>query len=318
MIFAALGWGTLVILKETYAPTLLIRKARARRAETNDQRWWTRYDQKMDLIPLLRINLWRPFKMAFTEPICMFWNFYIAIVYGILYLCFVAYPIVFTRIRGWSIALTGLAFLGIGTGSTIIIVSEPLIRRMINAHKKDPTTGKVYPEATMSIVCIAALLIPAGQFWFSFTCAPPTHWIWPILAGIPFGAGNGAVFIYASNYVVGSYGIYAASAMASNTVMRSAMGATLPLAGTAMYAKLGPNWAGALLGFLQVAIIPIPLLFYKYGHRIREKSALISEMEADQRRLEGKRKRRSADAETGIRAKEATKQESNEKKEFDI
>lgn len=51
----------------------------------------------------------------------------------------------------------------------------------------------------------------------------------PILAGIPFGAGNGGVFIYASNYLVQSYGIYAASALAGNAVLRSVLGATLPL-----------------------------------------------------------------------------------------
>ena len=77
---------------------------------------------------------------------------------------------------------------------------------MINSHKKDPETGKVPPEAMVSVVCIAAVLAPVGELWFAWTCVPPVHWIWPILAGIPFGAGNTAVFIYASNYLAHSYG----------------------------------------------------------------------------------------------------------------
>ena len=32
------------------------------------------------------------------------------------YLCFVAYPIVFTGIRGWSVGITGLAFTGLAVG----------------------------------------------------------------------------------------------------------------------------------------------------------------------------------------------------------
>lgn len=40
----------------------------------------------------------------------IFWNLYIAVVYAILYLCFVAYPIIFTEIRGWSPSMTGLAY----------------------------------------------------------------------------------------------------------------------------------------------------------------------------------------------------------------
>lgn len=44
----------------------------------------------------------------------IFWDVYIALVYGVLYLCFVAYPIVFSDIRGWSAGISGLAFCGIG------------------------------------------------------------------------------------------------------------------------------------------------------------------------------------------------------------
>lgn len=185
----------------------------------------------------------------------MFWDLYIAIIYGILYLCFVAYPIVFTGGRGWSAGISGLAFSGLAVGKLtfgvilsqyeynlelrdliqeyrtletcfatpklplygnadyeisigcfIVIGTEPLLRRMINSHKKDPETGKVPPEAMVSVVCIAAVLVPIGELWFAWTCVPPVHWIWPILAGIPFGAGNTAVFIYASNYLAHSYG----------------------------------------------------------------------------------------------------------------
>ncbi|OJD15002.1 hypothetical protein AJ78_04724 [Emergomyces pasteurianus Ep9510] len=294
MIFAGIALVSMCIMKETYTPVLLQKKAARLRKETDDPRWWSRYDQKASLIEVLKINLSRPFVMAVFEPICIFWNFYIAVVYAILYLCFVAYPIVFRGIRGWSVGESGLAFLGIGAGSLMTVAAEPLLRRMINSHKLDPETGKVPPESMVSVVCIAAVLIPVGELWFAWTCAPASiHWIVPILAGIPFGAGNTAVFIYASNYLTFSYGVYAASAMAGNSVMRSTMGGVLPLAGQAMYAKLGPNWASTLLGLLEVMIIPIPFVFYKYGHRIRMKSTLIRAMQADKAKLDGKRTRRN-------------------------
>jgi hypothetical protein len=173
----------------------------------------------------------------------------------------------------------------------ITICSAKPIRIMIEAHKPD-ATGEVPPESMMSVVCIAAVLIPIGQLWFAWTCYPISiPWAASIAAGIPFGAGNAGVFIYASNYLVHSYGIYAASAMAGNAVIRSLLGGTLPLAGPAMYRALGPNWAGTLLGLLEVIIIPIPFVFYKYGHRIRENSALIREMRENEERQERKRRR---------------------------
>lgn len=232
-------------------------------------------------------------------PLSIFWNIYISLVYAILYLCFTAYPIVFREIRGWSLGLSGLGFLGLGVGGVLVVVAEPLIRRMINSHEKDPETGKVRPEAMVSAVCVAAVLVPIGELWFAWTSSPASiHWILPILAGVLFGGGNTMVFIYANNYLTQSYGIYAASALAGNAVMRSALGGVLPLVGPYMYDGLGPNWAATLLGLLEVAIIPIPVVFYKYGHKIRMKSALIRRMQEDKRRLEGKRNRAGATAAT--------------------
>ena len=69
-----------------------------------------------------------------------------------------------------------------------------------------------------------------------------------------------------------------------------------------MYTKLDPHWAGTLLGLIQVAIIPIPVVFYKYGHKIRMKSALIRSMQQDKERLESKRR-------SGVRAADMEKRE---------
>jgi len=312
MILSGAGWFFCSAMQETYAPVILQRKAAKMRKETGDDRWWCRYDQKSSLFEMLKVNLSRPFILSFTEPILWFWNAYIAIIYGILYLCFVAYPLIYTGLRGWSLGFTGLAFIGIGVGTMIAIVTEPLARRVVNSHKKDPETGRVYPEASISIVCFASLLCPIGQLWFSWTSVPITiHWVWPILAGIPFGAGNCLVFIYASNYIAGSYGIYAASALAGNSVVRSFVGGTLPLAGPKMYEAMSPQWAGTLLGLVQVVLIPIPFVFYKYGDRIRARSPLIKQMREDAERIRkraaaGERRRqRKEDAEKGI-SEEAT------------
>lgn len=227
------------------------------------------------------------------------------IIYGILYLCFVAYPLIYGGLRGWSAGFQGLAFIGIGVGTMIAIVTEPLARRVVNSHKKDPETGRVPPEASVSVICMASFLCPIGQLWFSWTSVPITiHWIWPILAGIPFGAGNCLVFIYASNYLAGSYGIYSASALAGNSVVRSLVGGTLPLAGPSMYAALSPQWAGTLLGLVQVALIPIPFVFYKWGDRIRAKSPLIKQMREDmeksQKRAAKAKRRQERRGEIGV------------------
>lgn len=72
-----------------------------------------------------------------------------------------------------------------------------------------------------------------------------------------------------STYLVDAYTVYAASAMAANTVFRSLAGAVLPLAGGKMYETLGLGWGNSLLAFIALALSPLPIVFYKYGERIR-------------------------------------------------
>lgn len=201
-----------------------------------------------------------------------------------------AYPIVFEDERGWGPGDTGLAFIGIGVGTLIAIFMEPVWRKIINSHAKDPETGRVPPEASASIMTLGAVLAPLGQLVFSWTCLPTSiPYAISIAFGIPFGMGNTLCFIYGTNYLAGAYGTFAASALAGNTVVRSVFGATLPLAGTSMYTALTPQWAGTLLGLLEVVLIPIPIAFYKYGDRIRARSPVIKKMREEQARQDRKR-----------------------------
>lgn len=74
-----------------------------------------------------------------------------------------------------------------------------------------------------------------------------------------------------SMYLVDAFAIYAASAMAANTVARSIAGAVLPLAGLRMYEVLGLGWGNSLLGFIALAMVPVPFILQKYGERLRTK-----------------------------------------------
>lgn len=69
IIGASVAWVTTSIVQETYAPAILRKRAAAKRKETGDDRWWSRYDDKLEFWPLLKINLSRPFVMTVTEPI---------------------------------------------------------------------------------------------------------------------------------------------------------------------------------------------------------------------------------------------------------
>lgn len=63
------------------------------------------------------------------------------------------------------------------------------------------------------------------------------------------------------NYLIDVYLMFANSAISGNTLIRSTVGAAFPLFAASMYHRLGVPWATSLLGFISVAMVPIPVIF---------------------------------------------------------
>jgi MFS transporter, DHA1 family, multidrug resistance protein len=68
------------------------------------------------------------------------------------------------------------------------------------------------------------------------------------------------------------YLIYAASALAANTVLRSTFAAAFPLFTNQLFRKLGIQWACMVIGFFALLLAPMPYLFWKLGPQIRARS----------------------------------------------
>lgn len=99
------------------------------------------------------------------------------------------------------------------------------------------------------------------------------HWAVPAVSGIFTGFGLMSIFLQALNYLVDAYLMFAASAIAGNTFMRSLAGAGFPLFARQMFEGMGIQWASTLLGCIAVVLAPIPFVFYIYGGKIRARSA---------------------------------------------
>ncbi len=111
-----------------------------------------------------------------------------------------------------------------------------------------------------------------GLFLLGWTADPRFHWILPVIACALIGAGFNSIFQQCINFLVDTYGPYAASATAANTFLRSIFAAGLPLATRAMVKGVGIGPAMSILGGIAVVLVPVPILFMKYGSRLRERS----------------------------------------------
>jgi multidrug resistance protein len=230
-IFTGVLWitGSLTI-PETYAPVILRRRA-AKLSILTGKVYKSKIEAqqgKKTIIAEFKTALSRPWVLLFREPIVMLLSIYMAIIYGTLYMCFGAFPIVFQRGRGWSSGISGLAFLGVTVGMIIaIILTFPDNNRYKNIAKKNG--GNAPPEARLPPAILGSIFLPIGLFWFAWTNYPSIHWSVSIIGTAPFGFGMVLVFLSITNYLIDAYTVYAASVLAANSVLRSLFGAAFPL-----------------------------------------------------------------------------------------
>ncbi|KAK4032639.1 hypothetical protein C8A01DRAFT_50606 [Parachaetomium inaequale] len=215
-------------------------------------------------------GLIRPTKMLFLSPTVFFISLYLAFCYGTLYLLFTTIPLVFQQTYGWSVGITGLVYISLGLGNVSgwAVITYTSDRGVV---KRTRANGGVFePEMRLPLSIYFSFLLPVTFFWYGWSTYYRTHWIVPVLGLFPFSFGIIGLFLPLMTYLVDCYPMYAASAIAANTVFRSLVGMLLPLAGPAMYQNLGLGWGNSLLGFICVILIPVPLLLIRYGARLRK------------------------------------------------
>ncbi|KAF2854547.1 MFS general substrate transporter [Plenodomus tracheiphilus IPT5] len=263
------GILVLVVCRETYHPILLERKAALLRKETGNPSLRSKLAKDLPPKQIFTQAIVRPMKMLFMSPIVGLMSLYVAVNYGILYLFFTTVTFVFEGHYHFSSGAVGLAYIGVGVGMMIGMVSLGITSDKI--IKKQQALGDVRPEhrLPLRLTMPGAVGLPIGVFVYGWTVYYKTHWIVPIMFTSLIGLGNLTAMMTIQTYLVDAFTIHAASAIAANTVLRSVFGALLPLAGLSMYDALGLGWGNSLLGFISLAFIPVPVLFKYYGERIR-------------------------------------------------
>ncbi|KAI0390779.1 MFS general substrate transporter [Xylariaceae sp. FL0594] len=271
----------LVVMRESYAPVILQRKAERLRKETGNPLLRSRLDIGLSPRDYFTRSAVRPAKMFLFSPIINITAFYTALTYGYLYLMFTTMTAVFQGQYGFSTSLVGLAFLGLGVGSFVGVIlysatsDRYIARKAAEADRIAEETGTekqgMKPEYRLPLLPLGSACIPAGLFLYGWSAQYKVHWIVPIIGTGLCGVGNILVFFCIQTYLVDAFTVYAASAIASNTIIRSVVGGVLPLAGLRLFEKLGYGWGNSLLGFIAIAFLPIAFIIRRYGERLRKR-----------------------------------------------
>ncbi|TNY19034.1 major facilitator superfamily domain-containing protein [Rhodotorula diobovata] len=281
-IFAFIGfWGAAswvliaLFLPETYHPILLKKRAKRMRKE-DPEKHGDKYAEleraDFSLKSIAQRTLLRPIIMLFVEPIVLAVTIYLSVVYSVLYATFSIFPIIWGQLRGLSNGEVGLIFIGVGIGTTlgalISVYTQKHYRVLVPKWHGHPP-----PEERLWGGMLAGPLLIIGIFWLGWTGNYPSiHWAVPAGSLIFLGMAFTLIFVSFLTYLVEVYLMFSASALAANTLLRSAAAASFPLFVNQWFSAMGVNWACSLIGFVALVIAPAPFFFYKFGWKLRQKS----------------------------------------------
>ncbi|KAF9531460.1 MFS polyamine transporter [Crepidotus variabilis] len=268
-------------LRETFAPHLLDQKvARIKRnMDPEKANSYTAiksvYESKVDRSwgSLFRKAMFRPFVMFAQEPIMQLLGVYMAFLYGIFYLYLTTIPTIFADIYHEKPGIAGLHYIALGVGLSGASQFNARIMDRVYVYFKNKNNGIGEPEFRLPPMIPGSIILPLGLFISGWAAQTGVHWIAVDIGMALVGGGIILSFQAVQTYMVDTFTLYAASALAAVSTFRSLAGFGFPLFAPAMYKALGYGKGDTILACIAIALgCPAPFIFWKYGKRIRARS----------------------------------------------
>ncbi|KAK1671122.1 fluconazole resistance protein 1 [Colletotrichum godetiae] len=228
-----------------------------------------------------KLDLLRPLRFFFTEPIVFLAAVVSAIAFGLVYLFTEVLPLVYVDM-GFTDASMNLPFLPLAIGMVFSALTRLYDRRVLaeRMSRSLPLT----PESKFAGFIIGAPLLAIGLWWFAWTIPPYTtsaHWAIPTVALVPIGYAVNEFDYVLAGYLTDCYQTYSASGYAAMSLVRSTLSSTFPLLGRALFDSLDSNMASSVFAALATVLCVVPPLLLRYGSTLRAKSAFASKDSRD-------------------------------------
>ncbi|KAI0429308.1 major facilitator superfamily domain-containing protein [Xylaria sp. FL1042] len=281
----------ILVLRETYTPVLLHRKAATLRrlgqeSETRDgpptrtSRWafWS------DFFSRLRVNMLRPFQLLFYRPVMWVATLNLGLAFGIYTLMLSTFAELWVSRYGQSTLSSSLHYIAISVGITLATqgggramdwIYQRLRERDGSITSQDCTpTGETLPpgkpEYRAPYMLPGILLMPSGLFWYGWSAQRHYHWIVVDIGAAVFTMGS---FIYSqalTAYILDEFREYGASANAAVRVLSQTLGFVFPIFAPQLYDALDYGWGNSLLAFIFIVLaFPVPGCLWLWGDKLR-------------------------------------------------
>lgn len=260
---------------ETYAPTILARKAAQLRKDTEDRRYYAQHERLVagkSLVSILTQALTRPLRLLVFHPVIQITSLISAIKYGILYIVLATFADLWTKQYGQSVEISGLHYIAIALGeSSASQVGGLITDRYYHRKQRQHSNGELAPEHRISLTFPSVAIATVGFLIYAWTAAYRVHWfavdvgIFIALFGMQFSG------ISMQAYTMDAYSQHTSSAMAATQFLRSLTAFLFPLFAPKVYEVMGYGWCNTMVALMTILFGASPVVLWIWGAEFRQR-----------------------------------------------
>ncbi|KAI1209033.1 putative florfenicol exporter [Annulohypoxylon truncatum] len=263
-----------MIIKESYTPVLLRRKAAAQSDQSGNPalspaKWafW------QDFFSRLMTYLQRPVRLLVRRPIIQVVSLVLGLNFGIYTLMLSTFATLWIEQYKESSLISSLHYLSISIGFCLTAQGGGRIMDIIYKRLRDRPKykGEGRPEFRAPYMIPGVLFVPAGLFWYGWSAEHHITWIMVDIGAVIFAIGSSILSQSVLAYTLDVFGDAGASAYAATRLLSNVMGFAFPIFAPQLYDRLGYGWGNSVLAFIFVALgLPVPMILWFWGKKLRE------------------------------------------------
>jgi hypothetical protein len=189
---------------------------------------------------------------------------------GLIYMFTESVAIVYTA-PGFDFTYpqSSLAFLAMAIG--VVFSAVP---RWVDVKRYAAAGDTATPELKLNGFLMGSPALAIGLWIFAWTIPPHvyTHWIVSMIGLFLMGFAATEISYTLQGYLTDAYTVHASSALSGLASVRAIVASVAPLIAQQMYRNLDNNSATTILAGLATLFLGAPILFVRFGPRMRRRS----------------------------------------------
>jgi MFS family permease len=249
----------LLIIRETYTPVLLRRKA-VKEGKV--------VPRKMDAS--MKTSLLRPLHILIHRPIIWLISLVGTVAFGVYCIVLSSYASLWINKYHQSELISSLHYISIALGSTIAGQIGSRVLDCMYRTLSHRNGNKGIPEYRIPYLIPGMLFMPIGLLWYGWSAEYKLAWPMVDIGTVVFTLGSFVASQAIMAYQLDEFADFSASANAASRVVSYILAFVFPIFTPTLYEKMGYGWGNSIMALVVIVLgLPTCWVLWSQGAKLR-------------------------------------------------